>query len=1063
MNLKKSLWFKICIIINILMLLIGGYHLCNVRFFGSYTDLDIISTNHITQEEQKCIIVDHDPFLVYQLSDEEVYSKCKLDVILDSDATFQIFYKNAEQDFIEERSLFVNAKIDEKEIIFELPNEAINCLRIDIHEYASDTFQINGLTLAQDGMTLFTSAAFSLENIALLMVFNAILLCVYFIYSKQIISKIKERINVLGCEDLIVILLLAIVSVIVYWRYLSGSALYVFSDIGRDSFVQTYPGLLNLADRIQSGEWGAGFDFNQGLGNPHGAIGINLTNWVALFGREHVAYLLGVSQWLKVLGSSILAYYFARLNENPRKLSLIVALGYAYCAHMIVRGSWPGYPNETLLLIMWLTAYEYTKRKKTTVVLPIATVIFFVFMGTYYGVLWGLLLGLYILFREIVDTSDKIDIKNIVKIEGVFYIFVALVNANLFKGVESAVESARFTSGTDKFSEITSNFFVDFEELTTAFLRTIGMSINGISGDYVGFYNYLEGPAFYCGILLVTMVPVSLYNMQGIKKILYSLACIAGFLYVAIRPLRYIANGFAKDSYKMSSFWITIFIILIAIDVLKKIFNKEDLKKYSLTVFNGTVLFVCVWCYVAYKLGMITRINDFYISAVFIVIYTILVNCFVMQQDQAQYVPYMLCLCVIVEVVGVSWSSINDRTTLMPDETNEKIYYNDYTVEALDFINERDDGFYRIEKRYQSVFLCDSLAQNYYGTKSYVGGTQIGASVLNLYAAFGLPQNGNHYLLGTGGNIYANSLLSVKYVLSKEDMIPRYGYKCIGKTGDVYIYENELVLPLVYMYSTVMDEENFWEYSSAERSGIILERCVMPNVQEGKRYHYNKTDELNAIEFLQDDSGYVLQEKIEDEVVVFKFETKEDISGVIYFETTDGVQSSNNYSCKAGEISEIELYLDGLHKIWMDNMNLISNVEFYSQVADEYYASMKENVQKLSKNAMKIDFFDESRIEGTIVCEEDIIMASAIPYDENWKILIDGQPVDAMRVNVGCVGAYVSEGEHDVEIYYEVPVSYVDSILKGTGLMIALLWFISLNIKKRGKTNEKYISSSTSL
>ena len=60
---------------------------------------------------------------------------------------------------------------------------------------------------------------------------------------------------------------LAMLVIVLYWSFLTGDKYYIFQDVGSDSYNQTYPSLINTANRIAEGELGKTWDFTASIGD----------------------------------------------------------------------------------------------------------------------------------------------------------------------------------------------------------------------------------------------------------------------------------------------------------------------------------------------------------------------------------------------------------------------------------------------------------------------------------------------------------------------------------------------------------------------------------------------------------------------------------------------------------------------------------------------------------------------------------------------------------------------------------------------------------------------------
>ena len=128
--------------------------------------------------------------------------------------------------------------------------------------------------------------------------------------------------------------------VIIFGQYLIGQKLFVFTDVATDSAGQTYPNLVYLAREISAGNTMNRWNFSSSIGNSAEMILPKLSNLETYFGVENVAYLMGFNMALKVFLSGIFFYLYLKKMGISNSTSSIFAIFYAFCAQIIIRGSW---------------------------------------------------------------------------------------------------------------------------------------------------------------------------------------------------------------------------------------------------------------------------------------------------------------------------------------------------------------------------------------------------------------------------------------------------------------------------------------------------------------------------------------------------------------------------------------------------------------------------------------------------------------------------------------------------------------------------------------------------
>ncbi len=77
----------------------------------------------------------------------------------------------------------------------------------------------------------------------------------------------------------------------------------------------------------------------------------------------------------------------------------------------------------------------------------------------------------------------------------------------------------------------------------------------------------------------------------------------------------------------------------------------------------------------------------------------------------------------------------------------------------------------------------------------------------------------------------------------------------------------------------------------------------------------------------------------------------------------------------------------------------------------------------LSGSTMKMDYFNQNRIIGSIEVSKPSVVFFSLPYDSGWKAKVNDIKVDLWQANIGFTGLYVEPGNHIIELFYEPPLS----------------------------------------
>ena len=1029
---KKILAFWVVIYVAIALLVLMNAYPRKIKSDDPHFDeLSVESLNDLEEDGAEYNVCGSDPYIVYQAVESgHSIKQCRIELedSVAEDLDFTVYYRSADDDgYSEARKDTLIVPKGQKSAVLDFTNADVSQIRLDYDGAKGDTIAIASLRACSYSR---------FDNI--LSKFTWPVICALIILAVAFWRAGKMKYTVLRA-----ILLIIILATIAYFPYISGQTYFIFyQETASDSAMQFYPMSVYIADRLQNGLTDSLFSFNVGLGNPRGSVSPSLSTIVSYFGAENVAYLYGIRIYILTILSGVLAYLWLKRFELSGELAMIIAVGYEFNTMLVARGAWTTYPIIAFLVIAWLWAFEGVYRRfdwKTGICFGIINLWTFVELETYYKLIYLAIFEVYILCRVV---TEKAKTKKLVAIEVTCLLPVfALQLRETIESVLQKTSSERFVTGASSAKETTHSLWqFDWNYLLEAFTRSIGQDIGGGGTEFAGVANICDGPGFYCGILVLMMVPVAWYNITDKKKkTLILLGGIAGLVYIVAPELRYVVNGFASYTFKMSSFWITLLELLCVVEAAVAV-QCGGIRKKSIAVFNVSAAIVVILLLVIKVEGKALYTDKWWTSTILVIVYAATVNAIALGIDRKKCIQ-TIAIISCAEVILLSYDLINNRDTLTAEELAE-CYYGDVN-ESVQQIKTDDSTWYRLETLEDSYFICSSLVQDYYGTKSYVGGTQIGAGVRNYYSTMDLPRVGNHFLYGVNGNVYAMALTGVKYQVVDNQPNTQYGLDEIGTAGEAVIYQNELALPIAYVYDKSISNEELQDLSYVDRNKALLQACTVETA-----YANSNTEELelniampetairadfaeeyNNIDVTQYKgklivlTPYFKQSSENDTELHLNYldnETNLDYSaGYVYCKNDQGLSRSQRYS-KEGVL---EFLCEDITSIWFSE-DIASQIEYVDiEVYDpeNYYAPSVAAIEKLQQNGFVENNRDgaANRIEGTICSDGGGILATSIPYNAKWNIYIDGEKCETMVVNTGFVGTEISAGKHDIVIEYE--------------------------------------------
>jgi uncharacterized membrane protein YfhO len=162
--------------------------------------------------------------------------------------------------------------------------------------------------------------------------------------------------------------------------------------------------------------------------------------------------------------------------------------------------------------------------------------------------------------------------------------------------------------------------------------------------------------------------------------------------------------------------------------------------------------------------------------------------------------------------------------------------YNDYTVDAVEYLKSKDQSFYRINKDYTSgtsihESLNDAKAQGYYGTSSFSSFNQ--KYYIKFLREMDIITRDNEiqtrWAVGLTTSPLLQGFASTKYQLIKDrpDEFIRTTYVPIAQTGNITILKNNYSLPLGFTYDHYISFNKFKTLTGLQKQAALFRAFVV--------------------------------------------------------------------------------------------------------------------------------------------------------------------------------------------------------------------------------------------
>lgn len=694
----------------------------------------------------------------------------------------------------------------------------------------------------------------------------------------------------------LLILLLSIICIFTFKDYLFLNKLYIFLDIGGDTYTYFFPYFVNISDYIRN-EGIPAWSFFHGMGQNifPGEINNPFALILYFLGREYIPFGLIYVEVLKIVLGGVFFYSYLKTLSLSDYVCITGGILFAFSGYMILGSGWYGHSTFIVFAIFFLFSFEKMFKENIWYYFPLSVALI-VSRSPFYLYILGVFIFIYSIFR--ISNEEGWDIKKTcffyLKITGLGVLGLAMVTPFLANDLLRMLESPRVGGDAGYFNELMAApvfSFGDYEHNVTAVLRLFSNDILGVGSNFNGWYNYLEAPNLYCGLITLLLFPQLFFFINKKKKIIFYSFLFFWTLFIIFPFLRYGLYLFTGDYYKGGiSFFIPFILLFYSLHAFDAILKEKAVNRKLLICTLMVLLGILYFPYTLHDQNLVI-INETRIVITSLLIIYALIFYFYGKVISTRMLRFCLLLVICIEAYMFSFITANSRIALTAQDLLQTVGYNDETVNILSAIKTRDKGFYRIDKDYFSGIaahssLNDSLIQGYYGTPSYNQWNQ--KYYIRFLAETGIIEGSDDIMTRWAPGLSSRPLLetisSVKYFLSRKEYFNfrQFSYEKYYRYGNVLALKNKYFLPLGFTYNKYITYSDFKKLDTFQKHVIFLKAFVVEDnsVDLGyfelfdinslkKTYSYKEyEDDVNKLRHETMNINYHSQNKIEGDIKV---------------------------------------------------------------------------------------------------------------------------------------------------------------------------------------------------
>ena len=795
---------------------------------------------------------------------------------------------------------------------------------------------------------------------------------------------------------------------------------------------------------------------------------------VALFPQHRMLEALLVIILLKVgLCGWSFGFYLHKNSAHPNKVVVVTfSVLYALCAYAVV------YQNNIMWMdaLLWLPLLTYgieqlikNRRYKLFVVSLALTI-----MSNYYiGYMVCIFVVVYFFYCHLAYEPAKLNPhkeklhfwRSALRV-AFFSLLSAAISAFIILGAYYSLSFGKNGFSSPNWSFRPKFAFLDF------FTKFLPGSYDTVRPEGL--------PFVYCGVLTLILIPVYFMAKRiNTREKLASLALIAFFILSFIcSPLDLIWHGFQNPNWLnyRYSFMLSFFLLVLAYKGFGNL--RKHSEKFILGICVFLILFAAVCDKLEFESYVETKKQLLELETVWLTIFAavafLVVLCLLIRQKhpaKRENLAGILAALVCIEVFCSSLACVV--------QFDGDVAYSSYSgynnfVQGLrpivEEVKEYDTGFYRMEKLQHRKYN-DNMALGIRGLSNST--STLNSETIQFLNRMGYTAR-SHLSQYRGGTPVNDSLLGIRYLIDRTDSEKLTHYYDEILSDETYAaYENPYALSIAYgvddsVSSFRMDRYNTYFERLNRLVGTMLGNKSYPDIfRPVEEYESQLSDgatkntlggQVTYSSILEDGKASVSYIFLAPTSAEYYFYTpaKKTAETTLYVNDSSlgkylGSDTNHIVSLgwfEAGEQVEVTIELKD------DPITLYTYYDYIWYIdRDTFDAAFTE---LLNNPQFLVEDYTEDHLIGTIeTVNADQMIQTTIPYDEGWKVYVDGEEVEIYKTLDALIAFDIDEGgEHTLELKYAPAIYKTGMILSLSGLGLFLLicvadFVIRLLVRKR--------------
>ncbi len=632
------------------------------------------------------------------------------------------------------------------------------------------------------------------------------------------------------------LLFASFIFLVLYRRFLFGSAVYLYSDIGSDSVASSYPILVMLSRLFQAGDFSF-YTLSSGLGADTTATFLQYVNplkaFLLLFNRDTMPVGLLLQLYLGTLLTAWAAWRYLLLITRHSFASMAGGLLFAYSSYAVLWSQNLTYGICAAMFALTMLALEAFLRSRTLLRFLALTGVLalYLFTNYFFSYMTAVFVIAYIPLRAVFlrGTSHENGFLKGFLLTGLSALCAAVMSAAAVAAITGTFLGSVRTGDASRSLSSLLKRGIDPRMAAAWIGRLFSENMLGIGDEYRGPDNYYEIAALSIGALFFFAFFYMLFQKKLRAKLLIVSALV--FFALSVPVLRYLLN--INWLVMRFSFWISLLMCIAAALFLKEVMTDFDpgalLWSVICTLITSGVL-IGILRFLSGRLEIGLSLRTVLFCGVFLAAYAAALLVIRKKLLPAKMVPCLLFLLIFAEIVIVHHDTLYLRLYITKEQFGNSVY-SPVTDEAIRDLEKSDRDVYRVASTEDPFYANEGLVDGFNATTLYNNTNP--AALRTLALAYGTNEVSTPYFLSGYPEYYQFTSLAGRYLIRTETagapvtepaLFDRIAaYPTADPAKEKVVYKNRNALPFGYLLTNEISEKEFMDSGLVTRMELLTD------------------------------------------------------------------------------------------------------------------------------------------------------------------------------------------------------------------------------------------------